>query len=385
MSKQRNVGAIAGSAVLTLAAAGGLLCIILVILAGVFNVTLIMFKTGSMSPAIPAGSLAVVRLIPASEAHVGDVVTVDRPGALPVTHRVTSVTPDGASSVLTLKGDANDTPDPSPYTVTHVRVVLFAVPQLAYVVVAASEPLVLGVTTCATAALVTWAFWPRQGVSVPHRRKGRGRHVAGAGPGIAILVALLVSVSAPAAPARAADPFEEVTTGRYLTLVSIGDRASMLGMPVDQPVLWQVGVSAHAAEPGTVDIRISSSGSLALQVEVAVCPTRFVSGSCAGGGSVVAAGDVTGAIGDGMPVATMASDRQVWVLVSATLPEAHAGDAGHVTMTISASGYGEEIAVGGNASGLAPTGVDILAPTLMAVAGVGAGLALALVRRRVAR
>ena len=50
-----------------------------------------MFKTGSMSPTITAGSVALVREIPASEINVGDVVTVDREDALPVTHRVTSI------------------------------------------------------------------------------------------------------------------------------------------------------------------------------------------------------------------------------------------------------------------------------------------------------
>ncbi len=44
-----------------------------------------------MEPTIPTGSLAVVHEIPASEIAVGDIVTVDRPGQLPITHRVTSV------------------------------------------------------------------------------------------------------------------------------------------------------------------------------------------------------------------------------------------------------------------------------------------------------
>ena len=52
---------------LNLAAAGGAVCLIAVVLAVAFNITLILFKTGSMSPTIPAGSLAVVREIPAAE------------------------------------------------------------------------------------------------------------------------------------------------------------------------------------------------------------------------------------------------------------------------------------------------------------------------------
>ncbi|MGO1266499.1 MAG: hypothetical protein ACTMIY_07705 [Microbacterium gubbeenense] len=71
---------------LWLAAAAGLICIVLVILAYAANITLIMFRTGSMEPTIPAGSVAVVQQVDAAAASVGDVVTVDRAGELPITH-----------------------------------------------------------------------------------------------------------------------------------------------------------------------------------------------------------------------------------------------------------------------------------------------------------
>ncbi|MFH5879302.1 signal peptidase I [Arthrobacter sp. NA-172] len=115
-----------------------------------------------MSPAIPSGSLAIVREVPASDVRIGDVVTVERPGRLPVTHRVTSVRAAvGGKTVLTLKGDANPVEDPAPYTVSTVRTVLYSVPDLAYVVAAASNPWVLGSMTVAVSALVTWVLWPR--------------------------------------------------------------------------------------------------------------------------------------------------------------------------------------------------------------------------------
>src|SRR5699024_11365969 len=72
-----------GGVGLNLAALGGALCLVLAVLAVVFDIGLIMFRTGSMSPTIPAGSVAVVRQIDAEQIEVGDVVTVDRPGALP--------------------------------------------------------------------------------------------------------------------------------------------------------------------------------------------------------------------------------------------------------------------------------------------------------------
>jgi len=154
---------------LWLAALAGLICIVLVVLAFTAHITLIMFRTGSMSPTIPAGSVAVVQQIPAGQVHVGDVVTVDRPGQLPVTHRVRMVA-DGASAtqrLITLRGDANAQDDPAPYPVSTVRIVRFAVPGLAPVIVAFGNPFVLGGLTLGATALVIWAFWPRPA--------GRGR------------------------------------------------------------------------------------------------------------------------------------------------------------------------------------------------------------------
>ena len=159
---------------LNIASVLGAVCIALTLAALLFNITLIMFKTGSMSPTIPAGSLALVREIPASEARVGDVVTVDRPDQLPVTHRVVSTEPgaDG-QSVLTLRGDANPVDDPAPYTVSTVRIVLVSVPGLAVAVVAMSNPLALGAVTVVVASFITWYFWPR---STRRVRRARARH-----------------------------------------------------------------------------------------------------------------------------------------------------------------------------------------------------------------
>ncbi|QZQ53630.1 hypothetical protein KZI27_00655 (plasmid) [Curtobacterium sp. TC1] len=103
---------------LNVAAAGGAICIVMVILAFGFHITLIMFRTGSMSPAIPTGSLAVVKQIPAAQAQVGQVVTVDRPGQLPITHRVVTTNPrnDGSATLRLAPGQRSASPPASPRT-----------------------------------------------------------------------------------------------------------------------------------------------------------------------------------------------------------------------------------------------------------------------------
>ncbi|QZQ53689.1 signal peptidase I (plasmid) [Curtobacterium sp. TC1] len=158
--RARTLGIVRG-VLLNVAAAGGAVCIVLVILALTLQITLIMFRTGSMAPTIPAGSLAVVKQIPAAKAHVGQVVTVDRAGQLPITHRVVSVTPNtDGSATLQLQGDANDAPDPNSYRVTQVRLVIWSAPRLAYVVVWLSQPVVIGGLAVGVAALVMWSLWP---------------------------------------------------------------------------------------------------------------------------------------------------------------------------------------------------------------------------------
>ncbi len=168
--RRKSVGGILGEVALTAAALGGLVCIVLVVLAVAFGLTLIMFKTGSMAPTIPAGSLALVHDIPAGEVRVGDVVTLSRPSKLPVTHRVTSVTQvTGETFAITMRGDANESDDVAPYLVERARIVVASTPGLANVVVAISQPFVMAGLSVAAGALVTWAFWPRE-----NRRRKHG-------------------------------------------------------------------------------------------------------------------------------------------------------------------------------------------------------------------
>jgi signal peptidase len=96
--------------------------------------------TGSMTPAIPAGSQVVVERVQGKEdaerLQLGDVVTfMPYPENLTlVTHRIVgrSVSTDGV--IFTTKGDANDTGDPWQVTETQLRgKVLYHVPYAGYV------------------------------------------------------------------------------------------------------------------------------------------------------------------------------------------------------------------------------------------------------------
>jgi signal peptidase len=142
----------------------GLVALTLVIVIAGMGISLVWLVTGSMTPAYPTDSVLVVRSVPAADVAVGDVVTVSRDGLVPITHRVVSVTPMGASggAELVLRGDANTADDPEPYQVARVGLVLGGIPFGGSVLVALQSPLGLGVATVVVCGLLLWAWWPRR-------------------------------------------------------------------------------------------------------------------------------------------------------------------------------------------------------------------------------
>ncbi|MFF1571252.1 signal peptidase I [Leifsonia sp. NPDC058292] len=394
-----------GNLALTLAAVGGVLCIVAVIAAAVFHVSLIMFKTGSMTPAIPAGSLALVREVPAGEVRAGDVVTVDRENALPITHRVVSAVPQpGGTTALTLRGDANPQNDPEPYRVRTVRLVIASVPGAAQVVVLASNPFVLGAVTVGASVLVGWAFWPRRrdddelaGGDPAH---GEPMPVAGgASQGTRILslflVAALPFMGTLVHPSGArADTTETVVSSRYLTLTSLADSDDMSALRPERPVRWVVGVAAHPPDPAPISIGLSATGALAaaggLRVSVLACTQRWIGGRCPGVRLRMLDEQrltraIAGAGADGIRLlGTMPSSEQRWLAVDVTLP-AGWSPGSSAALRIHVWGAGDSAETPGRSAQLSATG-SAVSGGVFALAGgavlVGLMLAAAARRRR---
>jgi len=152
-------------ACLNVASVVGALAILWFLLSLLLGWSLVLFKTGSMSPTYPTGAAAVAVPVAADEIEPGDVVTVPRAaGGLPVTHRVVSVadpgTGDGARE-LVLKGDDNATQDLEVYTVTEADRVVVGAPYVGYAVTLLAQPKTLAILTTVVAALTVWVFWPR--------------------------------------------------------------------------------------------------------------------------------------------------------------------------------------------------------------------------------
>lgn len=163
-ARPRRWHGMARETLLTLAAILGAISVVAIVASFTLNLSVLVFKTGSMSPSIPAGAAAVTREIPAGELRVGDVASVHRPGVtLPITHRVVAIAVDPSTPggvILTLKGDANPEPDPVTYPVTSARKVLWSVPGIGTALVRMRAPWVLIGMTLLVTVLVTWTFWP---------------------------------------------------------------------------------------------------------------------------------------------------------------------------------------------------------------------------------
>ncbi|PJJ70784.1 signal peptidase [Diaminobutyricimonas aerilata] len=384
-----------GEIALTALAAGGALCLLLVVLAVAFHVTLIMFKTGSMSPTIPAGSLAVVREIPANEVRVGDVVTVDRAGALPVTHRVTSVQPAaGGQRIITMKGDANRDPDPLPYTVERVRLVIAHVPELARVVGWFSDARVMGGIAVVAAGIVTWAFWPRESTEVHgprHRapRAPRGSRVARSMAIVLVGGGVLAGTALPAQSARAVETemVEHVVEGEHVTLVSVGDAARNRRMTPGGSAVWQVGALAQAEERGEVALSISGIGDPGAGFEIAVtaCSERWRDDACAGSATELLSRRSAPVGDDTIALQRIRTDEQSWLRI-AVHRRADAAAAGRLELRLQADGFGDVVVVGSDVDApLATTGANVAGPIAVALLAVGTGLLAARLGRRLPR
>lgn len=390
-----------GEVLLTLVSIGGVLCIVGVLAALMFNITLIMFKTGSMSPTIPTGSLAVVREIAAKDVRIGDITTIDRPGALPITHRVTAITVlAGGSRAITMKGDANTQPDAEPYVVNHVRRVLFSVPRLAYVVANLSNPVIVGGIAAGVTGLVTWAFWPRAREPHGRRRELRARRrlsrQSGSGASLLVILAVVGLLIIPTARAAAAEvdaggEIDVVTRGSSITLTSVANPDEAGSLSPGRPTYWQVGILSTAADPGTIHIALSAVGQLAgpggLTVTVNACSVRWVANNCAGGSTLWLASqplatasraDSGGQYGE---LGTVQSTKPVWLMLTMILPTSTTVGA-FANIQIHARGVGDDlVATGPTQTALASTGASIMTPIALSIAAVLVGLGAAATER----
>lgn len=122
-----------GNAALSLGAVLGVVCMLFLIATLAFGYRAVIFRSGSMSPAISTGSLGVAHEQPAGELKIGEVVMVPYRETY-VSHRISSITHQADSATLILKGDANESADTEPYVVRSAHKIVFTVPWVGAIV-----------------------------------------------------------------------------------------------------------------------------------------------------------------------------------------------------------------------------------------------------------
>ena len=93
-------------ALLGIAVAG---LVFVVVAPRLFGWQFVVVAGGSMEPAVPFGSVAVMEDVQPSDLKVRDIVMFREPNGKVVTHRIVDITDGGRA--LTTQGDANNTPD----------------------------------------------------------------------------------------------------------------------------------------------------------------------------------------------------------------------------------------------------------------------------------
>ncbi len=168
--------------VLSVGALLGVLCIVLAVASTAFDVRPLVFRSGSMAPAIDTGALAISRTVDAADLRAGDIVSVEDDEGVRVTHRIVTIKQQGSSATLVLKGDDNEVADAEPYVVSSAERVLFDVPRAGYVVSWLSGPFGLIALGIYLAFLASVIFGRRDGSGKP------GTHRATAGAAALVLV-----------------------------------------------------------------------------------------------------------------------------------------------------------------------------------------------------
>lgn len=150
----------------------GVICFVFAVCAVFFGITPLIFRSGSMSPAIDTGSLALAHTVPASSLTVGDIVSINRTDGSRITHRVNKIQGSTGNSVsVLLKGDANADVDADSYAITEADRVFAHVPFGGYVATWTTTPFawVLGAGLAAFLLYVAWRPEP----SAPRTPSGR--------------------------------------------------------------------------------------------------------------------------------------------------------------------------------------------------------------------
>ena len=113
----------------------GVVCVAIVFVSfGALGFRPMVVGSGSMSPVLNVGDIALVKAVSADAINEGDIVQFARDGSVTM-HRVVAIQEDGGKVFIT-QGDANDSPDSSPVYPEQIQGrVSFTIPKVGWVAV----------------------------------------------------------------------------------------------------------------------------------------------------------------------------------------------------------------------------------------------------------
>lgn len=236
----RRFGRWLSEGLLWLGAVLGAVSIIIAILVAMGEVRPLVFRSGSMEPAISTGALAFSTRVSADDIAVGDIVSVTRSDGMRVTHRVVETAPAEHGTLLTLKGDANPVADAEVYPVESAYRVMFDIPWAGHVVTTFGNPWVRTAFVAIVMALVVSRVVPRgrgghrRGGGVG-RRRASGRQRAGSARVAVTAFAALVVVPQALTPTMAGFTDSSVVTSGSISSGSVTKPAAV-SCSVDNPL-----------------------------------------------------------------------------------------------------------------------------------------------------
>lgn len=216
---------VAKEATVTIAAIFGALCITGLVAGMFFGVTTLVFRSGSMAPAIQTGALALAQEVPAADIRVGDIVSAVNAHGTRITHRVVAIESRGGGTyAMTMRGDANTVADPSDYLVSRADRILWHVDGLGYVAQWVQKPGVMFVGGILAGALlvssVVLRSAPGEGVASDKRSKSRSSAAASVALAVALGVPLLAAHLTAAKPTWAAFVDTATASSSFSTLTT---------------------------------------------------------------------------------------------------------------------------------------------------------------------
>jgi signal peptidase len=131
---------------------------------------LVVIAGPSMSPAIPMGAVVIERE-PSAAVGLGDIVTVQMPNGVSITHRVVRIGEAHGEAYLETRGDANDASDPTVVPASTVTgVVAVALPLVGFILAFLAVPSGVISIVLMLAALM-FAIWTLEELESVHGEK----------------------------------------------------------------------------------------------------------------------------------------------------------------------------------------------------------------------